>query len=72
MPDLRLGHCTEDDTLRRVCCYEIRSATSAKHIVAACTLWVWIDRTTGRPRPMPRAILDAYAVKTGTPDQRDS
>jgi acyl-CoA thioester hydrolase len=57
---------------RAVRCYEIRNAARAKRIVAARTLWVWIDRTTGRPRPMPRAILDAYAVKAGTPDQQDS
>jgi acyl-CoA thioester hydrolase len=57
---------------RAVRCYEIRNTTSAKRIVTARTLWVWIDRMTGRPRPMPRAILDAYAVKAGTPDQQDS
>ena len=56
---------------RAVRCYEIRNAASAKRIVAARTLWVWIDRLTGRPRPMPRAILVAYAVKAGTPDQQD-
>ena len=57
---------------RAVRCYEIRHARRAKRIVAARTLWVWLDRMTGRPRPMPRAILDAFAVKAGTPDQQDS
>ena len=50
---------------RAVRCYEIRNAARAKRLVAARTLWVWIDRMTGRPRPMPRAIPDAYAVTEG-------
>lgn len=42
--------------------YEIHHADSAKRLVAAQTLWVWVDRHSGRPRPVPREIVTAFAV----------
>ena len=58
---------------RAIRCYEIRGTTNGKRIVAARTLWVWIDRTSGRPRPVPRANVDAFAaVKAGAPDRQGS
>jgi len=39
--------------------YEIRHAVSGKLLVQASTVWAWIDQS-GRPRPVPRAIVDAF------------
>lgn len=46
---------------RAVRCYVIHNAASGKRLVAARTLWVWVDARTGRPRPIPREMLDAFA-----------
>lgn len=35
-------------------------------LVKAQTLWAWVDITTGRPKPMPRALLDAFTAASGT------
>ncbi len=45
---------------RAVRCYEIRHATTGRQLVTARTLWVWIDKT-GRPRPVPQAIVNLLA-----------
>ncbi len=45
---------------RAVRCYEIRHA-GGKRLVAARTLWVWVD-LNGRPRPIPREIADLFAL----------
>jgi acyl-CoA thioester hydrolase len=42
--------------------YEIVHAASGKRIVAAHTIWAWIDARTFVPRPVPRAIIDAFAT----------
>ena len=44
---------------RAIRCYEIRAAANGKRLVAARTLWVWVD-FNGRPRPIPRAILSTF------------
>src|SRR5689334_938143 len=46
---------------RAIRSYLIHNAATGKRLVAARTLWVWVDARTGRPRPMPREMLDAFA-----------
>lgn len=41
--------------------YTIHHVHSGKLLVQATTLWAWLD-LTGRPRPMPREIIAAFAV----------
>jgi len=36
-------------------------------LVKARTLWAWVDVATGRPKPMPRALLDAFATTAAAP-----
>ena len=43
--------------------YEIKHAGAGKNIVRATSLWAWVDRTTGRPRPIPPVLLDAFASR---------
>ncbi len=31
-------------------------------LVRARTLWAWVDVVTGRPKPMPRTLLDAFTT----------
>ena len=40
--------------------YEIRHAERDQLLVQAAALWAWIDRATGRPRPIPRQVLDLF------------
>lgn len=47
---------------RAVRSYQIGDAAGTRRLVAARTLWVWIDRQSGRPRPVPREIVDAFAT----------
>lgn len=49
---------------RAVRANEIRNVESGKRIIAARTLWVWIDLKTGRPRPIPLELLEAFAILT--------
>ncbi len=42
--------------------YEIRHEETGRQIVVARTLWAWIDARSGRPRPIPREILDIFNV----------
>ena len=46
---------------RAVRCYEIRHAGSGRRLVAARTLWIWID-LRGRPRPIPQEIIDVFSA----------
>ena len=46
---------------RAVRCYLIHNVATGKRLVAARTLWVWVDARNGRPRPLPREMLDAFA-----------
>lgn len=39
--------------------YEVRHAVTGKILVQASTVWAWLD-LRGRPRPVPREILDAF------------
>ena len=45
--------------------YEIRHAVSGKLLVRASTVWAWIDQS-GRPRPVPRAIIDAFTASSSS------
>ncbi len=47
--------------------YEIRHEETGHQIVVARTLWAWIDPRSGRPRPIPREILDIFNVPTMDP-----
>jgi acyl-CoA thioester hydrolase len=40
--------------------YEIAHADSGKLLVQATALWAWIERATGRPRPIPAFVLDMF------------
>lgn len=55
---------------RAVRCYEIRHAASGRRLIAARTLWIWID-PRGRPRPMPQEIIDVFTAykERGAVDQ---
>jgi acyl-CoA thioester hydrolase len=44
--------------------YEIVHAGSGRRLVAARTVWAWIDAKSFAPRPVPRAIIDAFAAQT--------
>jgi acyl-CoA thioester hydrolase len=44
--------------------YLIRDVPTGRRLVAARTLWVWVDPRTGRPRLLPREMLDALASAT--------
>ena len=48
---------------RAVRCYEIRNVATGKRLIAARTLWVWVD-LNGRPRAIPRELLEAFAILT--------
>jgi acyl-CoA thioester hydrolase len=48
--------------VRAVRCYEARHARSGLRLVAARTLWVWLDRATGRPRILPPEIHAAFGA----------
>lgn len=50
--------------VRALRCYEIRNVKTEKRLIAARTLWVWIDLKTGRPHAHPREILEAFANLT--------
>jgi acyl-CoA thioester hydrolase len=42
--------------------YLIRNQTTGQRLVAARTLWVWLDTQTGRPRPLPRDIVATFTA----------
>lgn len=42
--------------------YQIANAATGKRVVAARTLWAWVDLRTFAPRPIPREILLAFAL----------
>ena len=39
--------------------YEVRHAATGKILVRASTVWAWLD-LRGRPRPVPREIIDTF------------
>lgn len=53
---------------RAIRCYLIHNVATGKRLVAARTLWVWVDARTGRPRPLPREMLDAFAFSRRAED----
>lgn len=40
--------------------YEIRLAGSGEILLKAEALWVWVEVTTMRPRPIPKPIIDIF------------
>ncbi|MEC4887314.1 MAG: thioesterase family protein [Scytonema sp. PMC 1070.18] len=40
--------------------YEIRKQNQEDLLVSAEALWVWVDRTTMRPRPIPNFMLERF------------
>lgn len=40
--------------------YEITHADHGHVLVQATALWAWIERTTGRPRPIPVEVLEMF------------
>jgi acyl-CoA thioester hydrolase len=40
--------------------YEIRKHSRDDLLVTAEALWVWVDATSMRPRPIPKALLDIF------------
>ena len=49
--------------------YEIRHASTGTRLVAARTVWAWIDARSGAPRPLPREILASFSIPK--PNTRD-
>ena len=47
--------------------YEIRQVGKDELLVVAEALWVWVDVTTMRPRPIPNLVLDAFAEYNSHP-----
>jgi len=41
--------------------YEIIHIESGKPIVRATGLWAWVERSSGRPRPIPPFLLELFA-----------
>ena len=41
--------------------YEIAHADTGKVLVRATALWAWIERATGRPRPMPPGLIELFS-----------
>jgi acyl-CoA thioester hydrolase len=41
-------------------CYEIRRAGEADVLVSAEALWVWVETTTMRPKPIPEVLLHGF------------
>jgi acyl-CoA thioester hydrolase len=39
---------------------EVRQAATGVLLVEAETDWVWVDAQTGRPKPVPEAIMQAF------------
>ncbi|HWE61677.1 MAG TPA: thioesterase family protein [Chloroflexota bacterium] len=52
---------------RAIRCYEIVHAGSGRRLIAARTVWAWIDERSMAPRPVPRAIIEALAAGAGQP-----
>lgn len=50
---------------RAVRAYEAVNLTSGRRIIAARTLWAWVDNHSFRPRPIPRVIIDAFPIPAG-------
>ena len=44
--------------------YEIAHADTQRVLVQATALWAWIERATGRPRPIPGSILHIFGQAT--------
>ncbi|MDQ5854214.1 MAG: thioesterase, partial [Chloroflexota bacterium] len=40
--------------------YEIARAEDGQLLVQATALWAWIERATGRPRPIPVSVLAMF------------
>jgi acyl-CoA thioester hydrolase len=40
--------------------YEIHRQNDHKLVVSAEALWVWVDRQSMRPRPIPQALIDLF------------
>ena len=40
--------------------YEIARAEDGQLLVQATALWAWIERVTGRPRPIPASVLAMF------------
>ena len=40
--------------------YEISQADNRQLLVEATALWAWIERATGRPRPIPPSVLAMF------------
>lgn len=43
--------------------YEIRKQDNDHLLVTAEALWVWVDATTMRPRPIPNVVIDTFLQK---------
>lgn len=41
--------------------YEIANAETGTLLVQATGLWAWVERATGRPRPVPSFIIERFA-----------
>lgn len=45
---------------RAVRCYEIRKEKQDDLLVTAEALWVWVEASTMRPRPVPSVLLEGF------------
>ena len=43
--------------------YEMRRPGEADLLVAAEALWVWVERTTMRPRPIPEVLIQGFQAQ---------
>lgn len=52
--------------------HQIVRGSDAKTLVKALTKWVFVDLETGRPRRMPKSLIDAFRPRTsGKTDSKD-
>ncbi|WP_026370295.1 acyl-CoA thioesterase [Kallotenue papyrolyticum] len=48
--------------------YQIHRAPEQELLLTAEALWAWIDLATGRPRPIPAELLQAFLAADGSPE----
>ena len=47
--------------------YEIAHADTMRVLVRATALWAWVERSTGRPRPIPAQLIELFS-RPAAPD----
>jgi len=45
--------------------YQITNTRSGQVVARATALWAWIERASGRPRPIPAELISIFAGGTG-------